>query len=353
MPDPNAFAALAPLIRREMDPATAARELRAVRRRHRRRQVGIGVAATATLALIVGLMTRTDPRPPYLQLADGSRVHALSADLDLRVRSSGATARFELAAGAGRFEVAEGAQLELQIASVRLFASDRARFEARRLADAAEVEVLAGALEFGDTAERVELTGRRRFPLRVAVPGPAGPRLPAPARAPETTAAPPSVAPPTAAPSQVPSAASLSPAPPPTRAASAQTRAAPAPRPAPAISPASLLAAADAARLRGEPQAAIAHLEALVARFPNDPQAATAAFSVGRLQTDPAAAARAFERAVALAPTGPLVIDALTRAALKWQAAGDLARARRLARLVAERAPDARHLRRLGGLLDP
>lgn len=89
---------------------------------------------------------------------------------------------------------------------------------------------------------------------------------------------------------------------------------------------ASLFEAADAARLEGRFEDAVAPLTAIFSRYPSDPRAAIAAFQLGLVQADdlndPSAAARAFARALALDPTGPLARDAAVRARETLDAAG-------------------------------
>ncbi len=72
---------------------------------------------------------------------------------------------------------------------------------------------------------------------------------------------------------------------------------------------AALLAAADAARLAGRPEDAVAPLTEIVTRHATDPRAAIAAFQLGRVLADdlhePARAAEAFSRAYELDPLRP------------------------------------------------
>lgn len=339
---------LAPLVRREMDPGTASRELRHIRRRHRDRQVRLGVVVAAVLVAAVAWITRTDSRPPDLRLPDGVAVHARSADLDVRVLSTSAGTAVEVTTGEGLFVVPANAQLTVRLTDVQVEAGPGARFIVRRDDDGAALDVLAGTLwQAGDEAP-IALTGRHRFPIAPAVvPTP-------PAAVAPRSVAPPSVTQPRSAqpPSAQPDRAAVHPsAPPPRRVVPRSTR--PAPPKAPSVTAASLMAAADAARSAGDRAGARRHLEALLRQFPRHTQAPTAAFTLGRIASNAQASAEAFERAFRLAPTGPLALDALTRAAVKWQAAGDHARARRLAQQAAERAPDARHMRRLAPILTP
>jgi transmembrane sensor len=79
-----------------------------------------------------------------------------------------------------------------------------------------------------------------------------------------------------------------------------------------------ILARADAARGRGDPRAAVAHL-ARASRFSDDPRAALAAFTMGRLEMDelrrPDRARNAFERALALGLPEHLALQARRRLA--------------------------------------
>jgi transmembrane sensor len=96
---------------------------------------------------------------------------------------------------------------------------------------------------------------------------------------------------------------------------------------APRDEPGDLLAAADVARLSGHPEASLAPLQRVLAKFPQDPRASLAAFTRGRVLLDdlgnPREAAQAFLRAYALAPKSPLAPDALARAVEAQARAGD------------------------------
>lgn len=112
--------------------------------------------------------------------------------------------------------------------------------------------------------------------------------------------------------------------------------------------PSDLLLAADVARLSGHPEAAVAPLERLHARFPKDKRAPVAAFTLGRVLDElgrAAAAAAAFERASALWPEGPLAEDALWRASDALARAGKTVHARELRACYLERFPNGRHAR--------
>jgi transmembrane sensor len=112
--------------------------------------------------------------------------------------------------------------------------------------------------------------------------------------------------------------------------------------------PAALLLAADFARRSGKPQAAVAPLRRLVDKYPRDPRAPSAAFTLGWvLLTDlgrPREAAAAFAEAERHAPRGMLAEDAAARVAEAWQRAGDSHRAAQAARHYEQLYPTGRHL---------
>jgi transmembrane sensor len=112
--------------------------------------------------------------------------------------------------------------------------------------------------------------------------------------------------------------------------------------------PAALLLAADLARREHRPQAAVAPLRRLVDKYPKDPRAPSAAFTLGWvLLTDlgrPRDAAAAFAEAERHAPSGVLAEDAAARVAEAWQRAGDASRAAQAARHYEQLYPTGRHL---------
>ena len=99
--------------------------------------------------------------------------------------------------------------------------------------------------------------------------------------------------------------------------------------------PAELLAAADVARRSHRPRAAVAPLRRILERYPKDPRAPSAAFTLGWvLLTDlnrPRDAAAAFAQAERIAPRGALAEDAAARVAEAWQNAGEYGAYRMLA----------------------
>ncbi len=121
--------------------------------------------------------------------------------------------------------------------------------------------------------------------------------------------------------------------------------------------PAELLLAADVARLSKHPQEAVTPLRRVLTRFPNDPRAPLAAFTLGRTLLDelgrPAEAAQAFSKARVLQPDGPLVPDALAREVEAEARAGNAGRAHTLALEYLQRYPEgarARLVRHHGGI---
>lgn len=112
--------------------------------------------------------------------------------------------------------------------------------------------------------------------------------------------------------------------------------------------PASLLLAADLARRSHRPEAAVASLRRIVERYPKDPRAPSASFTLGWvLLTDlgrPREAAVAFEEAERSASRGMLAEDAAARVAEAWQRAGDSRRAAQAARHYELLYPTGRHL---------
>jgi len=120
-------------------------------------------------------------------------------------------------------------------------------------------------------------------------------------------------------------------------------RKSPEPSPAGVAKPETLFARADRARGEGKPEAALVPLREIVSRYPRDPHASAAAFTVGRLLLEslgrPREAALAFAQARALAKDGPLGEDALAREVEAWHAAGDGAAARQRADLYRQLFP--------------
>lgn len=118
--------------------------------------------------------------------------------------------------------------------------------------------------------------------------------------------------------------------------------------------PEDLMLAADVARLSGHPEQAVQHLRAVSERFPNDPRAPVAAFTLGGVLLheleQPGAAATAFHRARALWSQGPLALDAWASEAEALQAAGDTHGAAQLAARYLAAHPEGRHARSMRAL---
>jgi transmembrane sensor len=118
--------------------------------------------------------------------------------------------------------------------------------------------------------------------------------------------------------------------------------------------PAALLLAADLARRSHNPQAAVAPLRRLVEKYPKDPRAPSAAFTLGWvLLTDlghPREAAAAFAEAERNA-RGTLAEDAASRVAEAWQKAGESRRADQAARHYEQLYPHGRYIPLMHGLI--
>ncbi len=122
-------------------------------------------------------------------------------------------------------------------------------------------------------------------------------------------------------------------------------------------SPGELLLAADTARLSGHAARAVGYLERFLERYPTDPRAALAAFTLGRVHLqelgEPSKAAAAFALVRRLAPAGELAEDALAREVESWSRAGRAREALSLAEEYVRKYPAGRRLhmvRQLGGL---
>jgi transmembrane sensor len=122
----------------------------------------------------------------------------------------------------------------------------------------------------------------------------------------------------------------------------------------PAASVEALLAAADAARARGDLPRAAAALSELVRDHSGDPQAYSAYFQLGKVERARgrhAAAAAAFAKCWKRAPKGALAEDARAEAAVSWHAAGRDDRAREAAEGYLARHPGGTHQSRMRSLL--
>jgi transmembrane sensor len=109
-----------------------------------------------------------------------------------------------------------------------------------------------------------------------------------------------------------------------------------------------LMLAADAARHSNHPEQALAFLRRVTREHGSDSRAPLAAFTLGRLLLNqlgrPAEAAEAFALVPRLRPSSGLVEDALARQAEALAAAGEQARARKLATEYIARHPRGKHL---------
>jgi transmembrane sensor len=109
-----------------------------------------------------------------------------------------------------------------------------------------------------------------------------------------------------------------------------------------------LMLAADAARHSNHPEQALGFLRRVTKEHASDSRAPLAAFTLGRLLLNqlgrPAEAAEAFALVSRLRPSSGLVEDALARQAEALAAAGEPARAGRLASEYAARYPRGKHL---------
>jgi transmembrane sensor len=119
--------------------------------------------------------------------------------------------------------------------------------------------------------------------------------------------------------------------------------------------PGELLAVSDDARRAGRPRAAVTSLRRLMERYPGDPRAPSAAFTLGWvLLTDldrPREAAQAFSEAERIAPRGALAEDAAARVVEAWQKAGEPRRAAEAARRYLRVYPAGRYTGLMRGLV--
>ena len=257
------------------------------------------------------------PEPGVEQLHDGSRIFrdGPSTVLLKRLETSDQV-RYALESGTARFEVApQRSRTFLVVAGPVVVRVVGTRFQVQRLDAVSRVSVTEGHV-------LVSWSGGARD-LRA---GEQGTFPPEPASSPS--------------PASVPKAPTARPA-------------------ATEAGPAALFERADRARRDGNPALAMAPLRTIVDRYPDDPRAAAAAFTLGRLSLDgrkqPRPAAVWFEKARLLAKGMPLAEDALAREVEAWNAAGDGALARRRAELYRQTYPNGARLKtvlRLGGL-DP
>lgn len=119
--------------------------------------------------------------------------------------------------------------------------------------------------------------------------------------------------------------------------------------------PQDLLLAADVARLSGHPALAVTPLRKVSARYPKDPRAPVAAFTLGRVLLDDLGrasdAAGAFGLAERLWPGGPLAGDATARQVEALKRAGQMPQARAVAQKYLAAHPSGRHAVSLRAML--
>ncbi|MGK0358656.1 MAG: TolA-binding protein [Bradymonadia bacterium] len=349
--------ALGALVTRAMDPATAAAELLQIERRNRARHTAYAVSVMLLAAGGLVFVTQTSPRPAHMALADGTTVHALSNDLDLVLRETPTATLFELERGSGRFDVARRDRRPVRVrAGAVVVEVLGTRFDVQRTPKAVAVAVLSGRVRVRAPAGQVvleagarsvfslELTPAERAPA-MSVPSAADAALSMASTPPDMTQPPDVTQSPDVPASDAPMAACSTP--PRTRVVSAGLKV----LPTGVRGVDALLLGADAARRAGDRQAALAHLNAILRRHPEDARAAAAAFTIGRLSHEPKAAAEAFDQAFRLAPGGAMANDALARAAEAWQRAGESDRAKARAKQALERAPNGRGAARLQAIL--
>ena len=344
------------------------------------------------------LATANPDRPAALRFSDGSVATPLDAGSALAVREdSPQRVTCELARGRGHFEVTPrpARQFVVRAGEVSVTVLGTA-FTVERVADRIGVTVERGTVmvDWGVGSRRLVagdsgwfpplMVGGKNASAPAAAPRPrpalrsttavASAGHPARAALPPPSLEPPSAAPVADAPAPVsrpsPASRAASPSSPPRRVAATVVEPARASReaggneaqgdesarPEARESAASLLAAADAARLDGRPADGAALLRRLLREHRNDPRAPLAAFTLGRVllkELDkPGQAAAAFAEARALAPRGPFAEDALAREVEAWRAAGETDEAAARAQDYLRRYPNGRRaaaMRAVGG----
>jgi len=119
--------------------------------------------------------------------------------------------------------------------------------------------------------------------------------------------------------------------------------------------PEQLMILHDIARATGDRAQALRALQRVVQRFPDDPNAPIAAWSLGNLleaSGNRAGAAEAYSRYRSLSPQGDFAEDALARQVQVAVEQGDLPQARRLASQYEQDFPNGRHSDELQALLE-
>jgi hypothetical protein len=122
------------------------------------------------------------------------------------------------------------------------------------------------------------------------------------------------------------------------------------------LSPSALAELADAARLGGDPELAVAALTLLIQRFPAAPEARDGKFLLGRvhvLRGDAAAAAEAFESYLLRAPSGRYVNETRGRLMELYSKRGEMDRARAVAQQYLAATPNGPYRRLAHSLVTP
>lgn len=298
-------------------------------------QSGVTGATEATGAIAVPMATASrsesalavpsnaaaaEPAKPSLwALADGSNAYLSAGAEVVAVEQSRQVVRLEQRLGSVRYEVRPDSDRRFTVLSHGV--------EVRVVGTAFSVAVEAGAVQVSVERGRVAVTnGAREVDLA------AGESLRV-ARVEGTPTAPPTA---------------IFPSPP---ALSVENREG-ALRPAEAV--AGLLEQADAARARGDQASAERAFATIVAQYPQDARAQSAAFSMGRLQRargNFAGAAGTFKALRQKVPNGPLAEDASAEEANAWALAGQLTLSRSAAEQYIKRYPQGAHASRMQRLL--
>jgi len=296
-----------------------------------------GLGVTAAAALCAGLWLTLRPAPVVVEVSHPSARRAPSANL---VLNDGSEIAPETPDTHVQIHEQTSTRTTVELPTGR--ASFRVRHDIRRVfrVHAGAVDILDLGTEFrvshgpGDVVHVVVTQGR------VSVTSKAWHLATELGAGEERTFGPPAADTTTAAERPAPLAApALEPPAPPTRAAA---------RPHHADEAAELLLKADEARRSRKPDVALEPLRRFLGRYPKDPRAPSAAFTLGWLLLNDlhrsSDAALAFRQAERLAPPGALAEDAAARVAEAWQSAGDRGHAQEAARHYLAAYPDGRYV---------
>ena len=329
------------------------------RRRVRRRALQVGVPALATLCVLGAWLGRDPVVPPaphesaslatsadnVTTLPDGTILTYLDAAADVALTELTTNARhMTLKGGAVRFAVAADPVRPFVVHVRGLIVEVMgATFVLRDLGDEVDVSVEQGVVRaiWPEGERQLRANERARFSTRARAPQ--APPAPSPASAPSRQSRP-----------SAPKWRSLAQAGRYDEAyvalRTAGVRAVP-------DEVAVLLEAGDVARLSRHPQEAVAPISRMLARFPKDPRAPLAAFTLGLVYMQElgraADAARSFAHARELDPAGLMAEDALARQVEAWFRAGDTARSQAMAKEYVRLYPHGRRLQAIrhhGGL---